>query len=56
MTEHDASDEQKRRELSLGRHYLRTAKRRLERNLASAWDNDDEAITRLADMLLKAEG
>jgi hypothetical protein len=36
----------------LGRYYLKTAARRVHRNLADMWDNDDEDTTRVANMLL----
>jgi alkylation response protein AidB-like acyl-CoA dehydrogenase len=38
--------------LVTGRYYLRTAERRIRRNLADLWDNDDEATTEAADLLL----
>jgi hypothetical protein len=38
--------------LVTGRYYLRTAERRIRRNLAELWDNDDEATTEVAELLL----
>ena len=38
--------------LVTGRYYLRTAERRIRRNLADLWDNDDEVTTEVADLLL----
>ncbi|NIL96323.1 MAG: acyl-CoA dehydrogenase [Planctomycetales bacterium] len=38
-------------QLWLGRYYLNTARRRMERNLDELWDNDDGATTTLADSL-----
>jgi acyl-CoA dehydrogenase family protein 9 len=38
--------------LVTGRYYLGTAERRIRRNLADLWDNDDEATTEVADLLL----
>lgn len=39
--------------LADGRYYLRTAARRIERNLADLWDNDDAQTTHLANRLLR---
>jgi hypothetical protein len=39
---------QKRRELAIGRYYLRTAARRIRRTFADLWDNDDDATVALA--------
>jgi alkylation response protein AidB-like acyl-CoA dehydrogenase len=54
MMDHHVSQEQQLRELALGRHYLLTAKRRIENSLAAAWSNDDEAVTRLANLMLNS--
>jgi alkylation response protein AidB-like acyl-CoA dehydrogenase len=35
-----------------GRYYLRTAERRIRRNLGDLWDNDDDSTTKVADLLL----
>ncbi|REJ64495.1 MAG: acyl-CoA dehydrogenase [Planctomycetota bacterium] len=45
--------EQRSEELELGRHYLRTAARRIRRNQAALWDNDDDATTTLANRKLR---
>ncbi len=39
--------------LTMGRYYLRTAERRIRRNLAELWDNDDAMTTTAADLLLR---
>jgi acyl-CoA dehydrogenase family protein 9 len=41
-----------RKELIVGRHYLRTAERRIQSQLAALWDNDDRSTTQTADLLL----
>ena len=38
--------------LITGRYYLRTAERRIRRSLGDLWDNDDQATTEVADLLL----
>ncbi len=40
------------RGLKLGRYYLKTAGRRIRRNLADLWDNDDDDTTRIANLVL----
>lgn len=52
LGDHHLDPAAKKLELALGRHYLLTAKRRINNVLANAWDNDDLAITRLADQVL----
>ncbi len=47
-----AQESQRRRDLSLGRYYLRTAARRIRGNLAALWDNDDAHTTDLARQVL----
>jgi acyl-CoA dehydrogenase family member 9 len=47
---HDAS---LRLHLETGRHYLRTANRRIRAALAALWDNDDDSTTSLANRVLK---
>jgi len=42
--------------LRLGRYYLKTAARRVHRNLADMWDNDDDDTNRVANMLLAEPG
>jgi acyl-CoA dehydrogenase family member 9 len=41
-----------RSDLIVGRHYLRTAERRVQAQLAALWDNDDRSTTQTADLLL----
>ena len=41
-----------RNDLIVGRHYLRTAERRIQAQLAALWDNDDRSTTQAADLLL----
>jgi hypothetical protein len=50
---HHGDERQLRLDLETGRYYLRTAGRRIRRNLADLWDNDDEATTSLANRVLK---
>ncbi|HQU44763.1 MAG TPA: acyl-CoA dehydrogenase family protein, partial [Pirellulales bacterium] len=38
-------------DLQVGRYYLRTAARRIRRNLADLWDNDDEETSRVANLV-----
>jgi hypothetical protein len=40
--------------LETGRYYLLTADRRIRKNLADLWSNDDEATTSLADKFVAA--
>jgi alkylation response protein AidB-like acyl-CoA dehydrogenase len=42
-----------RLDLEAARYYLLTARRRIRQNLASLWDNDDDATTSLANRMLK---
>lgn len=46
-------DDQRRAKLGTARYYLRTAARRIRRNLADLWDNDDAQTTETADALLR---
>jgi acyl-CoA dehydrogenase family protein 9 len=39
-----------RNDLIVGRHYLRTAERRIQAQLAALWDNDDRSTTQTADL------
>jgi acyl-CoA dehydrogenase family member 9 len=39
-------------DLVVGRHYLRTAERRIRAHLAAVWDNDDVSTTQTANLLL----
>lgn len=50
--DHKIDESQRRRGLLTGRYYLRTAGRRIRKNFADLWDNDDEATTAAADDLL----
>ena len=42
------------RQIQAGRYYLLTAERRIRKNLAALWDNDDVATTEIADTMLAA--
>jgi alkylation response protein AidB-like acyl-CoA dehydrogenase len=54
VRDHHLDDAEKRRQLTIGRYYLTTAGRRIRRNLADLWDNDDDATTEAADTLLRS--
>jgi alkylation response protein AidB-like acyl-CoA dehydrogenase len=54
MHEHDISEAHREAELATGRYYLLTANRRIRANLASLWDNDDDATTAMANRLLNS--
>jgi alkylation response protein AidB-like acyl-CoA dehydrogenase len=41
------------RDLAIGRYYLATAARRIRRNFADLWDNDDDATVAAADVVLR---
>lgn len=43
---------ERERSLQIGRYYLKSAERRIRRNFADLWDNDDEDTTRTADLFL----
>jgi hypothetical protein len=47
------SEVQQRQALSMGRYYLLTAARRIRRNFADLWDNDDTRTSEIARMVLK---
>jgi len=49
-------DSERQRGLATGRYYLTSAARRIRRNLAEMWDNDDPATTAAADAVLRAFG
>lgn len=51
--DHHLSEAHKRARLATARYYLRTAARRIRRNLADLWDNDDAQTTETADLLLR---
>jgi acyl-CoA dehydrogenase family protein 9 len=40
------------RDVQVGRYYLLTAARRIHRNLADLWDNEDDETTRIANLVL----
>jgi hypothetical protein len=46
-------DAERARDLKVGRYYLLTAARRVRRNLADLWDNDDDATTPVANLALR---
>lgn len=46
-------DSERRQALALGRYYLLTAARRIRRNFADLWDNDDARTSEIAQMVLK---
>ncbi len=52
VRDHHLSEEQKRRDLKVGRYYLATADRYARRCLAELWENDDDETTALANALL----
>jgi hypothetical protein len=43
------------RQLTAGRYYLKSVRRRVERNFNRMWDNDDDATTRLANLVLSRD-
>jgi len=51
QTQH-LTTEQRSRNLALGRYYLQSARRRINRSLHELWDHDDAATTKIADELL----
>ena len=56
-TDHHGHDEAAQaREVAIGRFYLRTAGRRIRRSFAELWDNDDDATTSAAAVVLRGEG
>ncbi|HEV3339121.1 MAG TPA: acyl-CoA dehydrogenase, partial [Pirellulales bacterium] len=52
LRDEHASDTERTRDLRVGRYYLLTAARRIRRNLADLWDNDDAETTRIANLAL----
>jgi acyl-CoA dehydrogenase family member 9 len=44
-----------RRDLTVGRHFLKLANRRIRNNLAALWDNDDADTTRAANAVLERD-
>jgi alkylation response protein AidB-like acyl-CoA dehydrogenase len=56
MLSKEAADSPTTRQgLATGRYYLKTAERRIHRNLADLWSNDDAATTELADSVMRRE-
>jgi len=47
------SEPERQHQLETGRYYLKAADRRIRKNLADLWDNDDEATTAIANRWLK---
>jgi acyl-CoA dehydrogenase family protein 9 len=45
------AERQRLNDLQVGRYYLLTAARRIRRNLADLWDNEDDATTRVANLV-----
>ena len=52
LGQRDSNEKEHRSRLATGRYYLRSAARRMKRNLTDLRDNDDELTTRLADTML----
>lgn len=53
LSDPQATAQQREDELATGRYYLKTAGRRIRRNLDALWDNEDDATTALADRKLR---
>ncbi|MBX3413238.1 MAG: acyl-CoA dehydrogenase family protein [Pirellulales bacterium] len=53
MGDHHIPEGERRHELETARYYLKTAERRIRKNFADLWDNDDEATTDIANRWLK---
>jgi acyl-CoA dehydrogenase family member 9 len=51
--DHHFSEAERRHDLETGRYYLTSAERRIRKNLADLWDNDDDATTAIANRWLK---
>jgi acyl-CoA dehydrogenase family member 9 len=49
------TEQRKQRELLIGRYYLMSAKRRIRREFADLWDNDDVATNTLVRHMLKSK-
>jgi hypothetical protein len=56
LDEHGPDEHERTRQITLGRSYLRSAARRIRRNLAELTDNDDAAIHAAAEAVLGAPG
>jgi acyl-CoA dehydrogenase family member 9 len=52
LTDRTGPAAERRKLIATGKYYLTAAERRIRNNLDSLWSNDDEATTRMADMLL----
>jgi alkylation response protein AidB-like acyl-CoA dehydrogenase len=46
------ADQRQTQEWAVGRFYLRSANRRIRKNLSALWDNDDQDATRAADAVI----
>jgi hypothetical protein len=55
LGDEEISDSERRQALSIGRYYLLTAARRIRRNFADLWDNDDAQTSEIAQMVLKPQ-
>jgi alkylation response protein AidB-like acyl-CoA dehydrogenase len=53
LTKGNHNPAEARRDVTAGRYFLTLADRRIRQNLTALWDNDDEATTQAADVLLK---
>jgi acyl-CoA dehydrogenase family protein 9 len=56
LRDHHVDEGARQRGLKLGRYYLQTAARRMNRSLADLWDNDDDATNNIANMMLGKSG
>jgi len=52
LTHGNHNPEEVRRDVTIGRHFLRIANRRIRDHLAALWDNDDADTTRTADAVI----
>jgi alkylation response protein AidB-like acyl-CoA dehydrogenase len=53
LGDEELTESECRQALTTGRYYLLTAARRIRRNLADLWDNDDVQASQIAQMVLK---
>jgi acyl-CoA dehydrogenase family member 9 len=53
LREHHVEEDRLRMELTTGRYYLTTARRRMRQRFADLWNNDDEATRQLVKRMLK---
>ncbi len=56
LADHHLDESAKQRQLKIGRYYLLTACRRIRQSLKQTRENDDEATTAIADLVLRGEG